>query len=270
MIPCAGFGSRMQQYTQNQPKPLLPVNQFPLISYSLFLLKEWQVTDCIINLHYLGDQIQHYLKDFPYFKIHFSAEKQLLGTAGGIRTAMTCTPLQGRFLFLNPDTIFWPDRPPFDDIAKTIDLEKNKSNPKLNTKSNTKAITKLNNTNSFLYLSPKPAGNTERGFHSTNLLTETKFEPIQIGSGNYFYSGISVLNTDLVKDIEPNQFTELRDVFQESNSLYGQIYRGERIDCGTINEYESLKTLDLVPADWKHRWNRFLNGWPSAKIDILL
>lgn len=248
----------------------MTIQKIPLISYSLFLLKEWQVTDCIINLHYFGDQILQYLKDFPYFKIHFSTEKQLLGTAGGIRTAMTCTPLQGRFLFLNPDTVFWPNSSQFDDIAKILDFEKTNSNPKVSNQSNTKAITKLNDSSSFLYLSPKPAGNTERGFHSTNLLTETNFEPIQIGSGNYFYSGISVLNTDLVTDIEPNQFAELRDIFKESTSLYGRIYQGERIDCGTINEYESLKTLDLVPADWKHRWNRFLDGWPSAKIDTVL
>ncbi|MBW7857176.1 MAG: NTP transferase domain-containing protein [Leptonema sp. (in: Bacteria)] len=256
MIPCAGFGTRMKQYTHNRPKPLLPVNQIPLISYSLFLLKEWQVTDCIINLHYLGHLIEDYLKDFPYFTIHFSHEKhQLLGTAGAIRTAMTTTPLQGRFLFLNPDTIFWPDHSPYNDLADFETSEISDSSTVVS---------------SLLYLSPKPAGNTERGFSSTNRLSYTQFEPIQIGEGDYFYSGISLLHTDLVKDFQPNFVAELRDSFRKTNSLYGRLFQGQRIDCGTVAEYESLKTLDLVPNEWKHRWNRFLDGWPTAKIDTVL
>ena len=38
MLPGAGFGTRMGEYTKSTPKPLLPVKGVPLLFYSLFLL----------------------------------------------------------------------------------------------------------------------------------------------------------------------------------------------------------------------------------------
>lgn len=251
MIPCAGFGLRMGPLTADRPKPLLPVHGVPLLAYSLFLLHEWQIERCIINLHYRGDQIKEYLKDFPFFPIHFSEEKErILGTAGGIRYAMQTTPLQGQFLYMNPDTIFWPDRRP-EAPAGSRDL--------------------------FLYLCPKEPGNTEHGFEPVvdsladslaNHLSE-RFVPLRMGAGSFYYSGLSLLHTDAVSDIEPGAMAELRDTFQRyatmpGDRLQGSLYSGLRYDCGNLEQFEALKRVDPVPAVWKDRWYSFLNRWPGA------
>ncbi len=245
MIPCAGFGRRMGPLTKDRPKPLLPVHGVPLLAYSLFLLYEWGIERCIINLHYLGRQIQEYLQSFPFFPIHFSEEKErILGTAGGIRYAMETTGLAGRFLYMNPDTIFWPEEPPVMDAPST-DL--------------------------LLYLCPKEPGNQERGFDSlSGTAISSEFQALHMGTGSYFYSGLSSLHTDAVLDVSPGEVAELRDTFQrcaepDEGRLKGALYRGNRYDCGTAEKFEALKRVDPVPPVWKDRWHSFLERWPDAR-----
>ena len=89
VILAGGLGSRLRPFTHIIPKPLLPVNGVPLIYYSLFQLYRWRADACVINLHYLGDQIESELKRFPYFPLFFSREAPaILGTAGGMRHAL--------------------------------------------------------------------------------------------------------------------------------------------------------------------------------------
>lgn len=272
MIPCAGFGLRMRPLTSGLPKPLLSVHGVPLLAYSLFLLHEWQIEHCIINLHYRGDQIKEYLKDFPFFSIHFSEEKdRILGTAGGIRYAMETTPLRGRFLYMNPDTIFWPDHRP-EAPAESSDL--------------------------FLYLCKKEPGNTERSFEpifDEDHRLEQQFVPIRMGRGPFYYSGLSLLHTDTFCGLKAGEVAELRDIFarysdvassenlnqtfssandgelcktnEGAGSLFGRLYRGWRYDCGTLEQFEALKKIDPVPAAWKDRWQSFLSRWPEARLN---
>ena len=264
MIPCAGFGRRMLSLTTNRPKPLLPIQNVPLLGYTLFLLHQWQITDCVINLHYLGGQIKSYLSRFPYFRIHFSDETdQILGTAGGIRQAIETTPLEGQFLFINPDTIFWPDTPP--QVA-------------------------TDSTELYLDLCKKTDGNTERGFRIANrpgddsitpinnlgnnytaveISTETKTSIAHNQPFQYFYSGLSVLHTDVFASIKPGQVAELRDVFYDcarQHQLNGRLYRGIRHDCGSYDDYQKLKMVDPVPIGIKDRWSAFLSGWSDATV----
>ncbi|MEQ9364485.1 MAG: NTP transferase domain-containing protein, partial [Leptospirales bacterium] len=82
-ILAAGFGKRMGELTANRPKPLLPLSGQPLIVYTLFQLHRWGVTEAMINLHYLGEQIEAALRNFPHFPLRYSHESRLLGTAGG-------------------------------------------------------------------------------------------------------------------------------------------------------------------------------------------
>lgn len=248
MIPCAGFGTRMGSLTANLPKPLLPVNGIPLIYYSLFLLHLWDVELCVVNLHYKGEQIREALQSFPWFPMAFSDETdRILGTAGGIRQAMTVAPLHEWFLFMNPDTIFWPGIDPFAE-AESLLGDRGQSSP-----------------GSLLYLSPRPQGNTERGFTPRRPFQGAPpSAPIDMApAGEWFYSGLSLLHGQAVTHLPPGQPYELRDIFLtqgERQQLLGRPYPadGTRLDCGTAAEYESLKSLDPVPPDLKLRWEAFL------------
>jgi len=107
IILAAGFGTRLKPLTDHMPKPLIPVKGIPLIFYNLALLKFYGITDLIINLHYLGDQIEALLGDGQRFglTITYSHEPEILGTGGGIFKAASHLRGCGAFLVLNGDVI---------------------------------------------------------------------------------------------------------------------------------------------------------------------
>jgi NDP-sugar pyrophosphorylase family protein len=107
MILAAGFGTRLRPLTNTIPKPLLPVGGTPLIVWNLLLLRRHGIREVMINLHYLGSQIEKALGDGKRFDmgIVYSPESTLLGTGGGLKQAETF--FQGEaFLVVNGDTLF--------------------------------------------------------------------------------------------------------------------------------------------------------------------
>jgi MurNAc alpha-1-phosphate uridylyltransferase len=58
MILSAGRGERMMPLTKDTPKPLIKVHDKTLIEHSIDTLKNAGITDVIINIAYLGEQIQ--------------------------------------------------------------------------------------------------------------------------------------------------------------------------------------------------------------------
>ncbi len=106
MLLAAGLGTRLRPHTHTIPKPLIPVNGIPLILYNLALLKKHGIREVVINLHHLGKQISHLLGNGKKlgFKIHYSFEPQILGTAGGILHASRFLK-NGPFIVLNGDII---------------------------------------------------------------------------------------------------------------------------------------------------------------------
>jgi len=63
IILAAGRGERMRPLTDHAPKPLLKAAGKPLIEYTVEALVKAGITNIVINLAHLGEQIQHYLGD---------------------------------------------------------------------------------------------------------------------------------------------------------------------------------------------------------------
>jgi NDP-sugar pyrophosphorylase family protein len=106
MILAAGFGTRLKPLTDTMPKALVPVAGRPLIEYGLLFLRSQGITEVIINLHHLGDQIRAALGDGSLYgvRIFYSEEETILETGGGIKKAQPL--LDGdTFVVLNCDTI---------------------------------------------------------------------------------------------------------------------------------------------------------------------
>ena len=87
IILAAGKGSRLRPLTLQMPKVLLPVGGIPLIRYTLSWLESHGISEVAINLHHFGGRIRTYLGDGSVcgVKIYYSPEKELLGTAGGVK-----------------------------------------------------------------------------------------------------------------------------------------------------------------------------------------
>ncbi len=108
MILAAGFGLRMRPLTDHVPKPLIPVAGRPLLDHVLDKLAAAGVTEAVVNVHYLPDQIIDHVASRPRPRVIISDERdQVLGTGGGVVKAL---PLLGAepFFHVNSDTM-WID-----------------------------------------------------------------------------------------------------------------------------------------------------------------
>jgi NDP-sugar pyrophosphorylase family protein len=106
MVLAAGLGERLRPLTETIPKTLLPIAGRPILAWNLLLLKRHGITEAIINLHHLGEQIVEALGDGRRYgmKLAYSHEPSLLGTSGGIKQAEPYLK-DGPFLVLNGDTL---------------------------------------------------------------------------------------------------------------------------------------------------------------------
>src|SRR6195952_1647010 len=122
MVLAAGLGLRMRPLTNNMPKPLVSVTGHPLLDHVLDKLAGAGVSEAVVNVHYLPDQIIAHTASRTSPRIIISDERdQVLGTGGAVVKAL---PLLGKepFFHLNADTM-WIDgvRPNLSRLAETFD-----------------------------------------------------------------------------------------------------------------------------------------------------
>src|SRR5689334_23814742 len=122
MVLAAGLGLRMRPLTEHTPKPLIAVAGRPLLDHVLDKLAEADVTEAVVNVHYLPDQIIGHVAARTKPRVTISDERdQVLGTGGGVVKAL---PLLGDkpFFHLNSDTV-WIDgvRSNLARLAETFD-----------------------------------------------------------------------------------------------------------------------------------------------------
>ena len=86
IILAGGVGSRLLPLTMTTPKPLLKINNLPLIHHQINLLINHGVDNIVISVGYLGEKIIEYLSEHSYnCSITFAMENEPLGTGGGIK-----------------------------------------------------------------------------------------------------------------------------------------------------------------------------------------
>jgi len=122
MVLAAGLGLRMRPLTERMPKPLVQVAGQTLLDHVLNKLGDVGVSEAIVNVHYLPDQIIDHVAGRAKPCVIISDERnQVLGTGGGIVKAL---PLLGQapFFLVNADTL-WIDgvRSNLARLAETFD-----------------------------------------------------------------------------------------------------------------------------------------------------
>lgn len=108
MVLAAGLGVRMRPLTDKMPKPLVRVAGQPLLDHVLDKLAGAGVTEAVVNVHYLPDQIIEHTRLRKKPRVIISDEReQVLGTGGAVVKAL---PILGNapFFHLNADTM-WID-----------------------------------------------------------------------------------------------------------------------------------------------------------------
>jgi MurNAc alpha-1-phosphate uridylyltransferase len=122
MVLAAGLGLRMRPLTDQMPKPLVQVAGRALIDHVLDKLGAAGVSEAIVNVHYLPDQIIDHVGSRTRPRVIISDERdKVLGTGGGVVKAL---PLLGDapFFHVNADTM-WIDgvRPNLARLAEAFD-----------------------------------------------------------------------------------------------------------------------------------------------------
>ena len=125
MVLAAGFGKRLRPLTNTLPKPLVPVSGRTMLDRTLDMLAQSKINKAIVNMHYLGAQIEAHCKKRIDIQCIISDERdQILETGGGTVKAL---PLLGQnpFVLVNADT-FWIDfdTPTIQRMIERFDLSK--------------------------------------------------------------------------------------------------------------------------------------------------
>ena len=225
MILAAGYGKRLRPLTDKMPKPMITVAGKPLLQHHIERLVTMGVTEVVINISWLAEQIENYFGDGSNFGINitWSKEPEPLETGGGILNAL---PLLGDapFLLINGD--IWSDFPLL--TVRDIRLESNQS--------------------AWLLLVNNPQHNPFGDFGLQQGLVS--YQP----NLKYTFSGISLFKPRLFADYAKNHMQAsrfpLREVLRpaiESRCIIGSVYAGHWCDVGTIERYNALnKRLDLL------------------------
>lgn len=89
VVIAGGEGTRLRPLTSNQPKPMVPVFNKPVMEYALDLLKKHSVTDVVITLQFLPQLIKNYFGEGNDLgmNLNYSIEEEPLGTAGSVKKA---------------------------------------------------------------------------------------------------------------------------------------------------------------------------------------
>ena len=210
-ILAAGYGKRLRPLTEKLPKPLIKINNKPLIYWNLKKIKKAGFNDVVINTHYLSDKIIRSIgKGEKYgLKIKYSHEEEIQGTGGALIKAKRLIHREP-FLLLSGD--LWSDYP----LEKFIDF-------------------KLRKAAHLIFVEEKKS---KDAYLETGIVKNLKTK------NNLTYAGIAVINPKIFKDLKEDYYdlwTDLLQKYVKQNEVTGEIYSGDLIN---LNSKKELNLLD--------------------------
>lgn len=104
IVLAGGKGTRLAPYTKILPKPLMPIDDMPILEVLLRQMKAAEVTDIVLTVGHLSELLRAFFQDGHQWgvNIEYSYEETPLGTAGPI--AMV-GGLDDTFLVTNGDVL---------------------------------------------------------------------------------------------------------------------------------------------------------------------
>ena len=214
MILAAGLGKRLKPLTNKIPKPMVLVGGKPLLQWHIERLVRANVKEIVINISWLGDQIEKYFGSGSDFgaNILWSREESPLETGGGIYNALELLG-EEPFTVINADV--WTQFPLETLTEYTLP-------PKIL---------------AHLLLVKNPAHNKSGDFALKN-------DIVGYERPRHTFSGISILSPKIFKitDISSNVFS-LLSVLEPailSGKVSGMLFSEDWYDVGTMTRLNVL------------------------------
>ena len=87
VVMAGGEGTRLRPMTANQPKPLLPVVNRPIMEHVLRLLKRHGMEETVVTVQFLAALVRNYFGDGEDvgMSLQYATEETPLGTAGSVK-----------------------------------------------------------------------------------------------------------------------------------------------------------------------------------------
>ena len=100
-----GGGTSLRPLTSNQPKPMIPLGNRPMMQHIVNLLQKHGFDDIVVTVAFLANNIRTYFGDGSEFGVRmaYATEETPLGTAGSVRNARK--ELDERFLVISGDVL---------------------------------------------------------------------------------------------------------------------------------------------------------------------
>lgn len=105
VVMAGGKGTRMRPYTENCPKPMLPIGDKPMLEHILTRAINEGFRNFVFCIHYLGKMIRDYFGNGEKWKVNirYIEEESPLGTAGALH--LIDWPLQQPLIVTNGDVL---------------------------------------------------------------------------------------------------------------------------------------------------------------------
>jgi MurNAc alpha-1-phosphate uridylyltransferase len=224
-VLAAGKGTRLRPYTDDLPKPMVPVCGRPIIEHTLDKLETHGVDTVVVNLNYLGDKIENYFSSRQTPKIVYSHEEELLDTGGGIKKGLS--HFNGRPFFIINGDAFWSDGPNATTFER-LDREWNPASMDI-----------------LLLLQPVSNMIFTKGIGDYNLDASGRASRSLDQTGKYMFGGIRIANPKIFDGIKEQKFSflHLMDQAEKNGRLNGLVHDGEwhhistPADLDQVNEH---------------------------------
>lgn len=228
MVLAAGFGVRMRPLTDRMPKPLVRVAGQPLLDHVLDKLAAAGVSEAVVNVHYLPDQIIEHTRLRKSPRVIISDERnKVLGTGGAVVKAL---PVLGTapFFHLNADTM-WIDgvRPNLTRLAEAFDPKR---------------------MDILLLMAPTTSSIGYSGRGDYSMLPDgalRKRRELQVVP--FVYAGAAIMSPSLFADVPEGEFslTKMFDRANEQERLFGLRLDGVWMHVGTPDAVQAAEEAFL-------------------------
>jgi len=213
VVTAGGKGTRLIPYTSILPKPLIPINNIPMIEYVIRNFKKYNYVNFVITVNYKSNLIKTYFHEkYSNFTIDYVEEKKPLGTAGGLKNINN---LSEDFFLINCDTLIDVN---YDKLLKTHKIKKSDLTIvtcKIKTKSSY-GICAVDKKNKLVNFKEKPE------------------------KDNLINTGFYVLNKKILKLINKNKYCDFDEIIMKCmkknfNVQTYEINKNKWKDLGTIS-----------------------------------
>ena len=223
VILAGGEGKRLRPYTFVLPKPLLPVNEEPILDAVLRNLKEQEVKEIYISINY-----KSHLFEMIYGKgekiglnIDYLKEEKPLGTAGSLKL------LQGKI----SENLFVTNG----DIISNLNL---------------KELEKFHEENKCDITVVSRKIKVPVNFGVLRIINDKIVEWAEKPKiGLEISAGMYLLNPDILKYIPENNFFNMPDlvrkVIENNGKVMRFLYDGNLTDVSDLDEYEKIRSKEF-------------------------